>query len=454
MRRKWEPQLSMFHTMATHEIAKELAAISRVLDETAEIMALVYKDLVGVSSAQTGREGMTAEQVLRCVILKQYRNLSYEELAFHLEDSQSFRGFARLRMGQYPSSSTLQENITALRPATWEAINQVIIGYAAVQKLEKGRTVRLDSTAVESNIHYPTDSKLLEDGIRLITRLLVEGKRVKPKPGYRFSDHRRVAGRRVLSIVNAKRKKVRQQAYRDLLAVAEQVRGYAVEAIGLLEVFVSPEAEEMFRARKVREKLERVLMIFTRVIDQTERRVIHGECVPASEKVVSFFEEHTDIIVKGGRETQYGHKVFLAGGKTGLILDCLVVRGNPCDTSMLSTLLERQQALYTRVPRQIAADGGFASQDNLRCAKGYGIKDVMFCKKKGLSVLEMVKSHWVYKRLRNFRAGIEANISRLKRAFGLARCTWTGWVGFQQYVWSAVVSYNLSVLGRLIMAAS
>jgi len=255
MRRKWESQLSMFHSMATHEIAKELAAVSRVLDDNGEIMALVYKDLVGVSSAETGREGMTAEQVLRCVILKQYRNLSYEELAFHLEDSQSFRGFARLRMGQYPSSSTLQENITALRPATWEAINQVIIGYAAAQKLEKGRKVRLDSTAVESNIHYPTDSRLLEDGIRLITRLLVEGKRLRPKPGYRFSDHRRVAKKRVLSIVNAKRKKVREQAYRDLLAVAERVRGYAVEAIGLLEVFVSAEAEEMLRARRVGEKL-------------------------------------------------------------------------------------------------------------------------------------------------------------------------------------------------------
>jgi IS5 family transposase len=454
MRQKWNPQLSIFHTMATHEIAKELAAISEILDDNPEIVALAYKDLVGIADSTTGREGMSAEQVLRSAIVKQHRTMSYEELAFHLEDSHSYRAFTRLKMGQYPGASTLQENITALKPTTWEAMHEVVTRYAASKKFEKGRKVRLDSTTVESNIHYPTDSRLLQDGIRIITRLLVEGKRLSPKPGYRFSDHRRVAKKRLMTIINAKRKKVRQQAYRDLLGVAERVRVYGLEAIEVLGVFSSEEAEQIIRARALKGKLKRALMIFIRVIDQTERRVIHGESVPASEKVVSFFETHTDIIVKGDRETQYGHKVFLTGGGSGLILDCMVVRGNPVDSSMFSQMIERQQALYNRVPRQVAADGGFASQDNLSWAKGEGIQDVMFSKKRGLSVLDMVKSHWVYKRLRNFRAGIEANISRLKRAFAFARCTWRGWVGFQQYVWSTVVSYNLSVLGRLKMATT
>src|SRR5512137_2009791 len=136
MRRKWEPQLSMFHSMATHEIAKELAAVSRVLDDNGEVVALVYKDVVGVSSAETGRKGMTAEQVLRCVALKQVRNLSYEELAFHLEDSKCFRAFARLEMGQYPSSSTLQENIKPLSEETWEAVHQCLMHYAREAGIE------------------------------------------------------------------------------------------------------------------------------------------------------------------------------------------------------------------------------------------------------------------------------------------------------------------------------
>jgi len=115
-------------------------------------------------------------------------------------------------------------------------------------------------------------------------------------------------------------------------------------------------------------------------------------------------------------------------------------------------LLTRQEAIYGRPPLKTAADGGFASRDNLRLAKTRGVKDVMFAKKRGLGVLDMVRSLWVYQKLRNFRAGIEANISRLKRAFGLDRCTWQGWPGFRQYVWSAVVSYNVLVLGMLLPA--
>jgi IS5 family transposase len=190
------------------------------------------------------------------------------------------------------------------------------------------------------------------------------------------------------------------------------------------------------------------------VISQTERRVFHGEKVPADEKLVSFFECHTDILVKGSREVEYGHKVFLTGGKTGMILDCVIERGNPNDAVLFPTLIERQEKLYNRPPRQVATDGGFASQDNLEKAKERGVQDVAFAKKRGLAVLEMVKSHWVYKKLRNFRAGIEANISRLKRSFGFSGCDWTGWAGFKQYVWSAVVSYNLLVLAQLKLAVA
>jgi IS5 family transposase len=223
-------------------------------------------------------------------------------------------------------------------------------------------------------------------------------------------------------------------------------------AIPVLQGYVGVDREEYFKAQGLAKKLEEAVGILTRVIRQTERRVLRGEAVPSGEKVVSFFEEHTDIIVKGSRETQYGHKVFLTGGRTGMILDCVIERGNPNDAVLFPLLLDRQEELYARVPRQVSADGGFASQENLREAKSRGIKDVAFAKRKGLSVLEMVKSSWVYKQLKNFRAGIEANISRLKRSFGFSRCDWTGWLGFRQYVWSSLVSYNLLVLARLKMA--
>jgi IS5 family transposase len=248
-------------------------------------------------------------------------------------------------------------------------------------------------------------------------------------------------------ILNARKEKVRTKAYRELLTLATKVQGYGVEAHACLRAFASDDLEEIMAAHRLLAELERALTLLKRILDQTERRILRQEKVPAAEKLVSFFECHTDIIVKGGRDTQYGHKVFLTGGSFGLILDCLVERGNPADAAMFPIMLDRQEHLFQRLPRQVASDGGFASRDNLHQAKARGIKDVAFARRRGLSVLDMVKSHWVFKKLRNFRAGIEANISRLKRAFGLARCTWSGWPGFKQYVWSAIVSYNLLVLG-------
>jgi IS5 family transposase len=161
--------------------------------------------------------------------------VTYEELAFHLEDSESFRAFARMKMGQYPSDSTLQETIKSISPATWEAVNRVLIQYAARQDVEKGRTIRFDTTAVDANIHHPTDSTLLQDGIRVITRLLQEGKSLDPAPEYMVVDHNRAAKKRVLMILKAKKEKVRVRAYRDLLSLAAKVRDYALEAIDCLQ---------------------------------------------------------------------------------------------------------------------------------------------------------------------------------------------------------------------------
>ena len=449
MREKMNRQMSFVDIIPKNKLAKELKGISKILDEDSEMVGLVYKDLIGRKRTDTGRTGMTAEQVLRCAVLKQYRNLTYEELAFHLEDSDAFRSFARLSMGQHPSKSVLQENIKSLRSSTWEALHQFQVRYAFSNKLEKGLKVRMDSSAIDSPIHYPLDSRLLDDGIRLITRWLIEGKGLNPTPVYRFSGHRRVAKKRVLKILNAKNNKIREAAYKDLLHYADLVRGYALAAIPELASFEGQSLPDVFYAHGLAEKLEGAVGILDRVIDQTERRVLRGEQVPASEKVVSFFECHTDIIVKGKREVQFGHKVFLTGGSSGMILDCVIERGNPADSERFSSLLKRHETQYGSFPRQVAADGGFASADNLAWAKTHGVKDMAFAKRKGLSILDMVTSHWVYKMLRNFRAGIEGNISTLKRAFGLSRCTWKGWGGFRQYVLSAVFSYNLLVMARL-----
>ena len=171
--------------------------------------------------------------------------------------------------------------------------------------------------------------------------------------------------------------------------------------------------------------------------------------MPADEKLVSLFEPHADIIVKGRRDVDFGHKLNLTTGRSGLILDLVIEAGNPADSERLLPMLERHIAFYGQAPRQAAADGGFASRANLSQAKAWGVRDMAFHKKAGLKIEDMVRSRWVYRKLRNFRAGIEADISCLKRAYGPACCTWRGLTRFKAYVWSSVVAYNLALFARL-----
>jgi len=198
----------------------------------------------------------------------------------------------------------------------------------------------------------------------------------------------------------------------------------------------------------LQQDLEGYIELSRKVIDQTERRVLREENVPAQEKVVSLFEPHTDIIVKDRRDTYYGHKVCLSSGHSGLITDCVITKGNPADTDLTTDMLDRQESVFNRYPLKVALDGGFASKDNLAAAKAKGIKDVCFAKKRGLKVEDMCRSEYVYARLRRFRAGVESGISWLKRCFGFDKCTWKGLRSFKSYVWASLVTANLVTIVR------
>jgi IS5 family transposase len=454
MRRKFNPQRSLFHVTPRNELGRQLDEVSRILDGNPEVLEAVLRDLVGSSRADHGRQGMTAEQVLRSAVLKQSQQLTYEDLEFHLGDSQAFRAFARLEVNQFPAHSALQENIAALSESTWETIHRVFLGHARTEGIEDGGKVRIDTTVVDADIHDPTDSTLLRDGVRVLTRYLLEGKELAPRPVYRFRDHRRVVKKRVLTIQNARKDEVRVRAYRELLRYVGLVRGYSVEAILELRDFDGDKASDQLRAQALTVRIERALGLLDRVIRQTERRVLHGEKVPASEKIVSFFEAHADIIVKDRRDTHYGHKVCLTGGTSNLVLDVRVEKGNPADSDLFQPMLERHIDILGRAPRQVSADGGFASKENVKWAKGKGVQDVCFAKRRGIAISDMVRSTWIYRKLKRFRAGIESSISALKRAFGMDRCTWRGWEGFQRYVWSSVVSHNLFAMARIRLARS
>jgi IS5 family transposase len=197
-----------------------------------------------------------------------------------------------------------------------------------------------------------------------------------------------------------------------------------------------------------RKELLHYVELSLRVINQTERRVFDEESVPSKEKLVSIFEEHTDIIVKDHRETLYGHKICLTSGRSSLITDCTILEGNPADSTLAEQMIDRHIDILGKAPKQVAYDGGFTSKDNLKAIKSKGVTDVAFSKARPLNISDMVRSSWVYKKLRNFRAGIEGTISFLKRVFGLDRCTWRSFPSFRSYVWSSILTFNLLVIAR------
>ena len=443
MRQERTVQATIFEVFARHEIGCALQAISQWLDGQRPLVSLVAGDLRRQGVRETGRRGLPAETVLRCALLKQQRQLSYEELAFHLEDSASFRAFARLPLAWSPRKSVLHHTISALRPQTWEAVNQALLVSAQQEKLESGATVRIDSTVSAALMHPPSDSTLLWDAVRVMTRLLRRAGRLPEAPAMRWRDRRRLAKKRARAIDYSRGKAKKRVLYRELIAAVQATRAeLQTVAEGL------PETVGM-AAERWRAGVNHYLPLIARIIDQSERRVLKGEAVPAGEKLVSLFEPHADIIVKGGRQVQYGHKLNLATGKSGLILDIVIETGNPADAERFVSMLDRHIARTGAPPRQTAADGGYASRANLAAAKARGVADVAFHKKCGIAITEMVKSPWVYRRLRNFRAGIEAAISCFKRAYGAARCTWRGLDHFKAYIWSAVVAHNLMLFARL-----
>ncbi len=444
------PELDLFLGVSLpHEHARELEVMDQILCANPTIVRLVWKDLqahVDKELLRFGRHGLSAQQVLRAAIVKQMNGFSYEALAFHLADSLTYRRFCGFTHPlDVPRKSALAKNVKRIREATWQKINQVILQYAEAQGVEDGRKVRIDATVTESNIHHPTDSALLVDCVRTLSRILG---RARASFGVPFHNRRKAAKRRHMEIVNAKRQAHRIEPYRKLLKVTEETIRYAVQAIERLHQVSGPMLGVALRLAR---EMEHYIPLAQQVVSQTRRRILNAESVAADEKLVSIFEPHTDIISKDRRDTYYGHKVTLTGGVSGLVLDWVVEQGNPADSTLLIRMLERQRDQYGRYPRQASVDGGYASKDNLHSAKTLGVEDMVFSKKCGLKVEDMVTQTWLFKKLRDFRAGIEGVISFLKRVFGLRRCTWRGQPSFARYVGASIVSANLLILARHLM---
>jgi len=437
MRETRNAQASIFDYYSEHELGQRFKQLSELLDEYPRILTLVAQDFDKADVTRSGACGLSIESIFRCAVLKQITGLSYQKLAFHLSDSPTYRAFVRLRSRQSPGKSALQAAVRRVQPRTLQQIHALLVSDWIDQGALSLQALRIDSTVVASNIAPPRDSQLLDDGVRVLSRLMANSRKVTGVR-IRFVDQRKPSKSLAFRIFHAK-KPEKEALYPQLLnrvQVTLRQTGKAIEKVRL-------QAIDGTRARLWIQEIEHYRTLLLKVIDQTQRRVFNGESVPASEKIVSLFEPHTDIIVKSLRDVQYGHKINLATERHGFVTYLNIEEGNPADANLYRPVLEACRKDYQVTPHSVVADGCYASQVNVRSARALGAKRTVFNKPAGLGLHDMGVKQKTFDALRDFRAGVEGNISELKRAFGLTRATWKGYDGFLAYVWSSVLSYNL-----------
>jgi IS5 family transposase len=424
----------------------ELALIDTVLEQHSELFELVKGDIIGIGKdSEIGRQDSpTAEQIVRAALYKEIKKLDYRELEYAQHDSKVCGAFIKLD-GRKPFSFELfYKYISQIKGESLKGfmvgINRIMMQEA---KVEDGKSLRIDSTVVETDIHYPTNNELMWDCIktshRLIKKLEESGclKKVrnyqKQAKKNRFQINNTKKGEKKKELFEKQLKLLRTSINQAEMAVVEaSVRG------GITDWAIAHEL------KKLLPKMEKVYEI-------TRRHEMLGESVPNKEKIFSIYEDHTDIIVKGKREAEFGHKVNLTTGRSNIILDVEIVDGNPSDSQLYEGVLERIKRDYDVTPRDVVTDGGYASLKNQEKAKERGVVNIVFNKIVG-TLKNLVTSGNMESRLKKWRSGIEAVISNVKRGFKLFRCEWKGREHFDAKVLWSVIAYNIRVMTGLLIA--
>lgn len=443
MRETRTVQSSIFDSYSQHEHGVRLSELSQLLDEHPEVLDLLSADLIDPQCCRTGCCGLSVESAYRCLLLKRILGVSYETLAFHLSDSMTYRSFARLDGGHQPSRSGLQSVVRKIRPETLQQIQELLNVQWYEQGLLDCEQVRIDSTVVAANISPPSDSGLLDDSIRVLSRHMATCHRDTGLK-VRFTDQRPQSKKLSFAIFYAKNAE-KQVLYPKLLFCAGVVLKQVDRTLETLKQQASSEQKTLRWMNAV----EHYRHLLCHVIHQTQQRVYADAPIPSSEKIVSIFEPHADIIVKGAEDVHYGHKINLATDSQGIVIHLDILQGNPCDTSLYLPVLKSHQRQFGELPHATVADGGYASGENVQLARGEGVVRAAFHKRKGLGYHEMGVKKKTLRKLRAFRAGIEGNISELKRAFGLSKANWKNQDGFDAFVCSGVLAYNLMRMCRL-----
>lgn len=438
-----------------------LRAIAAVLaTASSELLRLVHDDLVRhLRDPNRGRPGLPANQVLRFAIILFRYGWTYREARDRLSDGLSLREFCQFGGKPVPEHSAFNRALKRLRPSTIEKINELIVQAAISLGIEDGSRLRVDTTVFEADIRHPTDSGLLWDCIRVMTRLVDRAREIDPSVGTGFPNRLRKAKKRFQHIASLYRVKPDQRVdrrvalYRELLAIAHEVLEKGVVVFHRCQ---GSRAIDVFGClRAIAAEMDNLAGLMRQVIDQTERRVLRDEKVPATEKIVSIFEPHTEIIRRGKPTVaaEFGHKVLLQEGGSGIISSYEVLEGNPADCNHVEKILDRHKEIFGRAPLEFATDRGFYSDANFAVARERGIATISMPKPGSRSEEEAARESLEdFRAAQRFRAGIEGRISVLKRGRGLDLIRWSGLESFQAAVGLAIMANNLMVIARHLIA--
>jgi IS5 family transposase len=456
-------QRSLFYVA----FAREAALIKDDLLEPIDILLDDHSLIELVREAQAsrsprsrtmGRRAVAPDRLLRCCALKHVKGWSFRQLERELRASLVYRRFTRFDEDPIPDFSTFSRSFAVLGPAATEKIHARVVAAAHEECVALGRKLRTDTTVVESNVHYPTDSTLLQDGIRVLTRSLKRIAQECSAGAVRVTDHARAAQRRVLEIHRAAktftdgglhRLKV---SYGKLMGLA---RGVVRAAEGVTEAFKEgklPVPGNFIRVLLNEAQLRHFTPLVRKVLDQTKARVFGGDR-HVQGKVLSLFEEHTQAIRKGKahKPTEFGRLVRIDEVENGIVSAYEVQDGNPADAKAWVPALEQHERLFGRAPKMATADRGFFSAENEREAKTRGVKQVALPARGPLSKARaaLQKQGW-FRRLLRWRGGIEPRIANLKHRFGMARASYKGDSGFKRFVGWSVISQNLVSIARVL----
>lgn len=434
----------------------ELAELDRLLDD--EVLSRQVKaDLAHrfPKSTVTGRPSTPVEVILRMLIVQHLYHWSYEDTERFVGDSLVLRQFCRLGFQRAPDDTTLLRWANLIQPQTLHRLLDRMTDLACQHTVTRGRKLRTDTTVVETTIHHPSDSTLLADGVRVISRLVRRAGVVLAQPAevsaQLFRDRTKSAKRISRKIGELAVRRSQSAAadaqvplYRRALRIARAAVRQAQQVGALLAETRGTQGE------RLRSKLAQFQPLLEQVIRQTERRVLQGEQVPATEKILSLFEPETALIRRGKarQPTEFGAKVVLDEVEGGLVTRYQVLAGNPPDALQLVPSVTHQTARFGRPPTLVAADRSFWSGENEQAVRALGVRRIGIPRRGGKQPPHEGE-RW-FRRAHRFRTGIEGRISVLRRGFGLDRCRYHGRAGMERWIGFGIVAYNLRVLSRCL----